>query len=426
MAGGKGTRLASVTKDIPKPMVPIDGRPLLEYQIENLKKCGVTDLLMVVGHLGDVIRNHFKDGHDFNVNITYFTEETPLGTAGALGLLKDRLEEEFILVFGDLFINVDFNKFFSFAKEKDADITLFAHPNSHPFDSDILISDSEKKVTGWNSKHSVRTEDYKNLVNAGLYVVKRKIVDLIKENEKTDLEKDIIVPLIDSCRIFAYESTEYVKDLGTPKRLEKVTRDFHNGITEARNLSHKQKCIFLDRDGTVTKYKGLIKRPEDLELEDTAAEAIRLINESEYLAVIITNQPVIARGECSFKTMEKIHNRMYTLLGKEGAFVDGLFFCPHHPDAGYDGEIKELKIKCDCRKPGIGMFLKARDTFNIDFEKSYMIGDTGMDVEAGFNAGVKTIKLTGGDTKDAPRYPRKPDFYADSLLDAVNIAIKKQ
>lgn len=137
MAGGKGTRLASVTKDIPKPMVPIEGRPLLEYQIENLKENGVDSIILIVGHLGSVIRDHFGDGSRFGVSINYYAEETPLGTAGALAKIKDRLEDTFFLVFGDLFININFDRFLEFHRTSNALITLFAHPNSHPYDSDI-------------------------------------------------------------------------------------------------------------------------------------------------------------------------------------------------------------------------------------------------------------------------------------------------
>ena len=231
MAGGKGTRLATVTKNIPKPMVPIEGKPLLEYQIENLKENGVRNIVLIVGHLGDVIRDHFGDGSAFGVEVSYFVEETPLGTAGALAKIKDRLEDSFFLVFGDLFININYDRFLTFHQEKGALISLFAHPNSHPYDSDIIIADDESKVTGWSYKKDVRTEDYRNLVNAGLYVMQKAAVDEIekiqrvKGEDKVDLEKELIIPLIAISPIYAYHSTEYVKDIGTPDRLQKVTAD---------------------------------------------------------------------------------------------------------------------------------------------------------------------------------------------------------
>lgn len=428
MAGGKGTRLATVTKNIPKPMVPIEGKPLLEYQIENLKENGVKSIILIVGHLGDVIRNHFGDGSAFGVDISYFVEEIPLGTAGALTKIKDRLEDTFFLVFGDLFININYDRFLSFHQESGALISLFAHPNSHPYDSDIIITDDESRVKGWSYKKDARTEDYRNLVNAGLYVMQRSAVDEIEKIQKTkgedkvDLEKELIIPLIPDSPIYAYHSTEYVKDIGTPERLQKVTADYVNGVCEQRNLKHKQKGIFLDRDGTINKYVGFLRKVDQVELEPRAAEAIRLINESEYLAIVITNQPVIARGECSSEELNHIHNRLYTLLGREGAYLDGLYFCPHHPDRGFEGEVPELKFDCDCRKPKTGMLKNAEADFNADLANSWFIGDTTMDVQTGKNAGMRTIMLRSGDPKKE-KFDVVPDLVADDLLDAVKMIL---
>ena len=430
MAGGKGTRLASVTKNIPKPMVPIKGKPLLEYQIENLKENGVDKIILIIGHLGDVIHDYFGNGERYGIDISYFTEEFPLGTAGALSKIKNRLEETFFLVFGDLFININYDRFLAFHQAHKALITLFAHPNSHPYDSDIIISNDENRVTGWSYKKDVRTTDYRNLVNAGLYVMQKSAVNEIeriqvdKREDKVDLEKELIIPLIPTAPVFAYHSTEYVKDIGTPDRLQKVTADYLHGVCEQRNLKHKQKCIFLDRDGTINKFVGFLRAVELVELEPMAAEAIRLINESEYLAIIITNQPVIARGECSFEELNHIHNRIYTLLGKEGAYLDGLYFCPHHPDKGFTGEVPELKFDCDCRKPKIGLLQKAEVDFNADLSQSWFIGDTTMDVLTGKNAGMHTIMLETGDP-NKNKYNVKPDIMTKNILDAVKTVLSK-
>ena len=431
MAGGKGTRLASVTKNIPKPMVSIDGKPLLEHQIENLKKSSVDNVVLVVGYLGDVIRDYFGDGQKFGIRISYFTEETPLGTAGALAEIED-LEENFILLFGDLIVNVDFKRFLNFHTEHEALITLFAHPNSHPYDSDIVIADKDGRVAGWSYKNTERTEDYPNLTNAGLYVMNRRVADVVKavrekkKSQKVDLEKDIITQLIDKEQIFAYHSTEYVKDIGTPDRLQKAEVDIRKGIPERRNLSHKQKAIFLDRDGTINRYVGFLSKVSQMKLEPQAAEAIRLINESEYLAIVITNQPVIARGEVTFSGLDQIHNRMYTLLGKERAYVDGLYFCPHHPDRGFKGEVPELKFDCDCRKPKTGLIKKAVADFNIDLSDSWLVGDTKIDVQTGMNAGTHTILLNSGDPdKKEKKYDVRPDLTAKNLLDAVRQIVKE-
>jgi len=159
-------------------------------------------------------------------------------------------------------------------------------------------------------------------------------------------------------------------------------------------LKNKQKAIFLDRDGTINKYVGFLRNIDEFELLDGVAAAIRKINESGYLAIVVTNQPVIARGEVSFEELNEIHNKMETLLGKEGAYLDAIYYCPHHPHKGYEGERPELKMDCACRKPKPGMLFKAAEDFNIDLSQSWMIGDGENDIKAGINAGCKTILLS--------------------------------
>ena len=118
---------------------------------------------------------------------------------------------------------------------------------------------------------------------------------------------------------------------------------------------------------------------------------------------MVTNQPVIARGEVTWDKLQEIHNKMETELGKQGAYLDAIYYCPHHPHKGYEGEIPELKFDCDCRKPKPGMLIKAAQDLNIDLEKSWMIGDSDSDVEAGNAAGCKKIKIEEGGLLEAVR-----------------------
>ena len=177
--------------------------------------------------------------------------------------------------------------------------------------------------------------------------------------------------------------------MGTPERYCETEADIRSGKVSARNLRSKQKAVFLDRDGTINKDCGFITDARNFELLPKAAEAIKKINASGYLAIVVTNQPVIARGECTFEELERIHNKMETELGKKGAFIDGLYFCPHHPDKGFTGENAAYKCECACRKPKAGMLLQAAKDFNIDIASSYMIGDSEKDVLAGEKAGCK-------------------------------------
>ena len=407
MAGGKGTRIASVKSDVPKPMIPIYGKPILEWQIKNLKACGLTDITLVVGYLGNVIQEYFGDGKRFGVNIKYFVEDAPLGTAGALFKMPE-LTEDFLLMCGDVILDVDFNRFIEFHKKNNAWASLMAHPNGHPYDSSLLVTEilppqvaggnpvDTHRVVKWMNKEDERLY-YKNRVNAGIEIISPDLLKETKKNfvprhpetpDKIDLDRDVLKPNIKSGRIYAYDTPEYIKDMGTPDRFYEVEEDIKSGKVKARNLKNKQKAVFLDRDGTINKYVGFMTKPEQFELIPGVAEAIKKINKSGYLAIVVTNQPVIARGDCTWEELQEIHNKMETELGKEGAFFDAIFICPHHKDKGFKGERPDYKFDCDCRKPKAGLFFQAAKDFNIDLKDSIMIGDSKNDVKAGINAGV--------------------------------------
>ena len=393
MAGGKGTRISSLNSEVPKPMIVIAGKPILEHQIEILKNQGYRDIIISIGHLGDKIVSYFGDGDKFGVNISYVKEDKPLGTAGALALIKDELTDDFLLINGDIIFNIDVRRFQNYHLRKGGVATIFTHPNDHPYDSGLIVSDNSV-VIKWLHKEDDRLW-YKNRVNAGIHLLSARIFDLpvFRNKEKIDLDRDVLKCLIQTGDLICYDSPEYAKDMGTPERFYEVENDIINGKVRLRSLDNKEKAIFLDRDGTLNKYVGFLRNLQDLELIDGVCDAIKKINKSEYLAIVITNQPVIARGEVTEKELEEIHNKLETLLGNEGAFVDAIYYCPHHPDSGFDGEIKALKIECNCRKPKPGLLLKAAEDYNIDLEKSWMIGDSDNDVKAGEAAGCSCIKI---------------------------------
>ena len=391
MAGGKGTRISEISKDVPKPLIKIGDKPILEHELLCLKKQGFTDILITVSHLGDQIINYFGDGSKLGIHIDYFFEKQPLGNAGALFEIKDKLTDDFLLLNADSLFDIDFKRFVEYHKAKGGLATLFTHPNSHPYDSGVIIADSNNIVVRWLNKEDDRPKWYKNRVNAGLHILSKKLISNRPDTPKVDLDRQILKPLAGSGQMFCYDSPEYVKDMGTPDRFYHVLEDYKNGFVTSRNLLNKQKAIFLDRDGTINKFVGFLRDIDDFKLLDGVTDAIKKINNSGYLAIVVSNQPVIARGEVSFEQLDEIHNKMETLLGNEGAFLNAIYFCPHHPDKGFEGERPEFKFDCDCRKPKPGMLLKAAKDFNIDLSQSIMIGDDENDVLAGNAAGCKSF-----------------------------------
>ena len=407
MAGGRGTRISTLFPDIPKPLIPIDSIPVLEREICSLREQGFTDMILTVSHMADKIMTFFGDGSRLGVSIQYYNEVTPLGNAGALFKLRDQLTEDFLLLNADAIFDVDFNRMVEFHRSHGGLVTLFTHPNSHPYDSGLLIADENMSVKQWLAKENERPTYYKNRVNAGLHVISPVVLDMARIDAekvgtvdevtgkamKVDLDRQLLKPLAGTGKMFCYDSPEYVKDMGTPERYYSVISDFKAGIVQSKNLKNKQKAVFLDRDGTINKYVGFLRNINQFELIEGVAEAIKRINASGYLCIVVTNQPVIARGEVTVPQLEEIHNKMETLLGFEGAYIDGLYYCPHHPHKGFEGEISELKFDCECRKPKPGMLLKAAEEFNIDLSKSWMVGDGVNDIKAGENAGCKTCLI---------------------------------
>lgn len=392
MAGGKGTRLVSVTKDaIPKPMVLLAGKPLLLWQIEELKKNGIEDIVIVIGHLGCKIVEFFGEGSAFGVHIAYIQERVPLGTAGALYEFKKLLREPyFLLVFGDIFFAVDIHRMEIFHQACKAEATLLVHPNGHPADSDLVVLDEEDRVIRFDAKNHIRSGWYDNCVNAGLYILDESICGLVKKDTKMDLEKEILAPLAGrKNKIYGYYSTEYIRDIGTVERTKQTEADIADGFIWRRCLRKKQKCIFL--------CKGLLYQTEGFELAEGAAQAVYKMNHSEYLVIALMNQTAVEKGLCKIGDVEDIHKKTAVLLGNEGAYLDAFFYFPHRSQA---------------------------EKYNIDLSQSWIAGNTIMDIQTGVNAGMHTAFILAGKEECDRNGQAIPELVCEDLLDAVQIILQ--
>ena len=443
LAGGKGTRLKPITDTIPKPMVEICGKPVLEHQVLILKKYGITDIYITVGYLGEKIEAYFGNGKIFGVNIYYIYESMPLGTSGALKYLEDNINEDFLLIYGDVFFNIKLDELIAFhyrcsVSSKKIDATIVVHPSDHPYDSDLLEVDDDYLIKSIiNKPHNEIV--CSNIGNAGIYILTPQIFDYIPENqlsaEETSLNTNLpknssdfmqdIFPkmIIDNKKLYAYKTAEYIKDMGSHKRLAKVTNDFQNGKIFRLSKENKRPAIFIDRDGTIVEYVPFISKLDDLKIFPFSSQAIKAINKSDYLSIMVTNQPVVAMNLCDIETVNKMHHKIETFLGKDGAYFDDIFFCPHHPDKGYPEENPYYKRECNCRKPATGMIEQARLRYNIDMEKSWIIGDTTRDIQTGINAGIKTILVKTGKSGNDGRFTVKPDCVFNNISEAVEFIV---
>lgn len=421
LAGGQGTRLSSRSGDLPKPMVPILGKPVLQHQIELCRKFGFTNIALLVHHRHEVISKFFSDGSLYGVRIHYAVEESPRGTAGALRDALPMLDDRFFVLYGDTFVDVDLRKMWNTHVDSGAVGTLLLHPNDHPQDSDIVKINDQGTVCGILPYPHPPGLEVRNLVNAALYVLESSgLEDVTPIEGKADIAKHMFPLMLDlGIRLHGYVTPEYIKDMGTPERLDKVERDFVAGLPERLSTRHLRSAVFLDRDGTLIREVNHLTAPDQLDLLPDVASAVRRLNRNATLAVVVTNQPVVARGDITFEGLSLVHARLESQLGAEGAFIDGLYFCPHHPDKGFPSEVPELKVPCLCRKPEPGLIDQACRDLSIDRRNSWMIGDTTSDIEAGRRAGIRTILLRTGYAGSDAKHAIRPDYICLDMTDAV-------
>ncbi|MEX2213756.1 MAG: D-glycero-beta-D-manno-heptose 1,7-bisphosphate 7-phosphatase [Phycisphaeraceae bacterium] len=425
LAGGRGTRMGDLARDLPKPMIPIAGKPILEHQLAIAKRHGIRDVVLLTGHMAEAIEHHFGDGSRLGLNITYSREEQPLGTAGAMKAIESHLTEDFLVFYGDTLFDLDLDALIAHHRAKKAIATLVVHPNDHPHDSDLVEVDGDDRITVMHRKPHPRDVYRRNLVSAALYVMSPKVLQSVTPDISSDFGRDIFPQLArEQAAIYAWNTPEYIKDVGTPHRLKEVERDLINGKVARMNRRHARPAIFLDRDGVINEdHPDMVRTPDDFHLLPGVAEAVKKINKSDYVAVLVTNQPMIAKGFASEADLDAIHAKLDTLLGERGAYLDRIYYCPHHPEAGFEGERIELKIECDCRKPKAGMLTRAAKEMNIDLSRSAIVGDRSVDIEAGRRAGVRTVLVRTGQAGGDGKINVQPDDVADDLAQAVDLIL---
>jgi histidinol-phosphate phosphatase family protein len=421
--GGKGSRLG--LKDKPKPMAQVAGKPLLERILEIARTSGFRDFLFLNGHLAEVIEGHFGDGGHFGIHIQHVREQAPLGTAGAVRAVRSLLPEPFLLLYGDILIDVDLKHFAAAHSQSGSVATLFVHPNDHPRDSDLIEADGEGRIRRFIVKPHPADVILPNLVSAALYAVNPLAIDYVPTNGPSDWAHDVFPQIVAAgLPLSAYRSLEYAKDVGTPERLQLAEADLLSGRVSRMSRRQAKPAVFFDRDGVLNKEINGVHRPGDLLLFPDVGATVRRVNRAGVPAICITNQPDVAKGFVSFETLTEIFAALDTALATEGAYLDDVYYCPHHPERGWPGEVETLKIACDCRKPEPGMLRMAAQEHYLDLSRSWMIGDRYIDVEAAHAAGAKAVLLCR-DTPERPVDTRLsvPDFIATSLSEAVSIVL---
>jgi D,D-heptose 1,7-bisphosphate phosphatase len=418
LAGGKGTRLKDLLAGDPKPLIKFNDDPLLAIQLRNLERDGFKKVAVLVNYEQDKIKN-FISTINLTMDIDVISDTERSGTAGAVMDIAHKCKDCFIVLYGDLLLDFNFNKFLaSHHSDSKNDCSIVVHPNNHPYDSD-LVETNGSFVSQFISKPHLPESINFNLVNAAIYCFKKDLIlqmrSIFDENEECDFGKDVFPYLVrNNCMINAYQTSEYIKDIGTPDRYINALSDYRDNKLSKKSLHNKQKAVFIDRDGTVNIHKGYITSADQIQIYDDAVNFIQHINKSDYLIFLITNQPQISMGKMSLDDFFLTQKTLETYLGELHCYFDDSYYCPHHPHKGFEGEILELKIVCDCRKPQPGMVYEAAEKYNIDIQSSFVIGDSDRDYDLAINIGAKPMILSRGEDNRAS-YIKKYDSLNDIL-----------
>ena len=391
LAGGRGTRLGARTDVTPKPLLPVAGRPFLDYLVENLRRFGLDRLVLSVGWLADAVAAHYGDGRNFGVRIIHSRETRPLGTGGGVRNALPLLDEAFMVVNGDTLFDCNYLDLAGLLSPgTEAAMALRRVADASRYGS---VTCDGRRVTGFAEK----SQRGPGRVNAGVYALTRQAVASLPPGPSS-LEKDLFPALAARGVLAGREYQGFFLDIGLPETL---------ALAETALPSwHHRPCVFFDRDGVLNEDHGYVHRPEDIRWIDGAIEAVKWCNDNGYLAVVITNQSGIARGLYDTEQFQALMDWMQDALRARGAHLDAVYHCPHHPTAG-SGPLTRV---CDCRKPAGGLVRQAIATWDIDAAQSLVIGDKPSDLEAGAVCGVPGRLFTGGNLLEVVREQLDPSF----------------
>jgi D,D-heptose 1,7-bisphosphate phosphatase len=378
LAGGLGTRLGDLTRQTPKPLLPIKGVPFLEYLLWNLKRYGITKILLSVGYLSTEIIKNFGNGKDHGISIDYVIEEKPAGTGGALWLAREKLDEIFLVLNGDTLFDINyFDLILLLEREASQAAVALSHvPDKARFgdihlDKNRIISFNEKSGTG------------EGFINGGVYALRREVLEQVSKIP-CSLEKDVFPILASEGKIVGKPYQGFFIDIGLPESFQEAGKILP--------FWKKKPAVFLDRDGVINVDKVYVHRPKDFLWIEGASEGIKWLNDRGYLVIVITNQAGIARGYYSEKEFLEFSNWINEQLQHFGAHIDATYYCPHHPTEG----IGKYRRICNCRKPAPGLIKSALEVWDINTQKSIVIGDKESDLKAAEAAGLNKAFFKGG------------------------------
>lgn len=429
VAGGLGTRARGMTgDDLPKALLEVAGVPIVVRQLRLLAREGIERVVVLAGYLGERLRDVLvPEGDRLGLPVDVSIEREPRGTAGGLVTLRDGLgRDDFLVVYGDIVFDLCLSRLLDFHRRHGALATIVAHPNDHPETSDLLAADADGRVRAVLPRRDRPPGDYRNLVPAGVYACQPGLVEHLPPGERVDFVHDLFPALVrKGVRVYAYNTPEYLRDMGTPERRALAAADLASGKVTALRADRARPALFFDCEGVLNREPGGhgVLTPDDVVLLPGAAAAVCRTREAGVLAVGVTNKPQVAKGMVSEAGLQSLLGRIETLLAREGAMLDRLYACPHHPDRGFAGEVEALKIDCACRKPAPGLLRQAMVDLPVAAGRSAFVGDSWRDVGAARAAGIFAYAVRTGEGGRTMPPGLRPDATFADVAEAVGFAL---
>lgn len=388
LAGGKGERLRPLTDHLPKPMVKVGGKPFAHHLIELLKQNGIKEVIFLTGYLGDKINDYFGDGSKFGLRIKYSSSPIEYETGSRVLSALPLLQEKFLLLYGDNYWPLNLKQLEKFYDSKKALVSMTVYKNldahgEYGPKNNLKIA-KNKRVT-YYGEHAPQCQG----LDIGFFIVNKKALRLSPSGNHM-FQTHFLPEIIKRKGLFAYETDHPYHTITNIDFLKRTEKFFA-----------PKKAVFLDRDGVINENQtnDYVKKWSEFKFLPDAVAGMKKLSDAGYQIYVITNQRGISLKLMSEHDLEEIHSKMKLELAKNGISLSGIYYCPH-----------DLKENCLCRKPKAGMLYQAAWDHNLDLTKSFMVGDTKKDIDAGMAAGCQTFMVN-----------RK-----SGLSDAASFVIKKQ
>ena len=374
VAGGLGTRISDLYNDIPKCLAPVAGKPILSYQLELALQFGLHKCFILTGYLGDKVEEFVRrECFGLGIDIRCIREQAPLGTAGAFHELIPEWDVPFLVFYGDIICNFDINRFIKFHESHDGIASLVVRPNDHPYDSDLILKDSDDRIVEIYKKPRSKDLFLNNLDNAAVYLLEKEINKYIPAKSRSDWAHDVFpTAMAEGEELYGYRSSEYFKDIGSPARIQEVENDITNGVVQKSTYTNKRPCIFFNIDVFFNSILGSMNY-KNRQILINLSGIVRMINRSEVLCIGLFNN-TMRTSEFSSLESGMLIKKMETLLGEEHVYFDDILTLEVLAgQSEFYGEGKDLSNKKVIAQQCKETILQASFVHNIDLSESYLI-----------------------------------------------------